>query len=93
MNGHPIQFDDKFISSNIFIHEVKVYNEIQNEKKILLFDLRKKEDYNKCHLDFSINIPYNEYDEDFFKLFDSKKIKYISDNLCQDDELKGMLPK
>jgi hypothetical protein len=89
----PAKFDDKFLSSIHFINEVKVYNEVQNEKKVLIFDLRKKTDYEKCHLDFSINIPYNEYDEDFMKIFNLKKIKIIQDTICTSEELKEMISR
>jgi hypothetical protein len=71
--------DNIYSSNNItFIHEVKVFNEIQNDKKVLIFDLRKKEDYEVSHLENSINIPYDEYEEIFFKSINEKLLSELT---------------
>ncbi len=72
------KYDQKFLDCILFIHEVKIFNEIQNKRKILIFDLRKKDEYHKCYLDESINIPYNEYDYEFFETFKENKISELA---------------
>jgi rhodanese-related sulfurtransferase len=89
MNDSNHQFDEKFLNSINFIHEVKIYNEIQNDQKILIFDLRKREDFDKSHLDLSVNIPHNEFEENFFENIDEKiisemtKDKTLSENILK----------
>jgi hypothetical protein len=73
-------FDQSFLKSIFFIHEVKIFNEIQNKKKIIIFDLRKRDEYNKCFLEGSINIPYNEYDYEFFETFNESTISGMTSN-------------
>jgi rhodanese-related sulfurtransferase len=83
------KFDENFLNSINFIHEVKVYNEIQNDRKVILFDLRKQEDFKKHNLDQSINIPFNEFEESFFETIDEKAIS----ELTQDQELRNNILK
>jgi hypothetical protein len=88
--NHSIKlFDENLINSINFIHEVKVYNEIQNEKKILIFDLRKREDFDRNHLDLSVNIPFDEFDYSFFENIDENKIS----ELTEDKEIKSNVLK
>jgi len=82
-------FSLQFLQSINFIHEVKIFNEIQNNKKILIFDFRKKEDFIRFKLDNSLNLPYDEYDKDVFKVFHQNKLIEIAKN----EELKDMLKK
>jgi hypothetical protein len=73
--------DNIYFSSSItFIHDTKVFNEIQNDKKILIFDLRKKDEYEINHLENSINIPYNEYELTFFSAVNEKLLSQLADN-------------
>lgn len=81
--------DPKFLYSINFIHEVKIYNEIQNNKKILIFDLRKRQDFKEAYLDYSINLPYDEHDEEFYDSFSEKKIAEYAGS----KELKEMVAK
>ena len=76
-----------FLNNVNFIHEVKIYNEIQNHKKILIFDLRKREIFKNSNLIYSINIPYDEYDKQFFIKFEECKYSKLTKNL----DLKEMI--
>lgn len=89
MDNKNVEFTENFINSINFIHEVKIYNEIQNSGKILVFDLRSRADFDKSHLENSINIPLDEFDFEFFEKFDENKIA----NLVTDDTVKSMVLK
>ncbi len=67
--------EDKLNEIN-FIHEVKIFNELQNHKRILIFDLRTSEQFTNTHLEYAINIPYNLTNEDMFSSFE--EAKYVS---------------
>jgi hypothetical protein len=70
------------------MHEVKIFNEIQNNKKILIFDLRTVEEYKANHIDLSINIPYNEHDNNFFETICDKKFNLVKDQYMNNREVK-----
>jgi hypothetical protein len=80
-----VQFDSNFINTLKYIHEIKIFNEIQNQSKILIFDFRKRSEYEARHLDLSINIPYDESDTDFFETFCESKIKLLCENFTHSD--------
>lgn len=82
-------FPHSFLLNINFIHEVKIFNEIQNNKKILIFDFRTKEDYNRTSLYYSINIPYNEHDKNNLKVFNVDKMM----ELASKEEIKEMVRK
>lgn len=82
-------FEEKFLSSINYINESKIYNEFQNNKKIIIFDLRKKEDFEKYHLDCSINLPYDILDLGFFQSIDENKLS----GYATSDEMKANLKK
>jgi len=84
-----LHFDSDFLFNINFIHEVKIYNELQNNKKILIFDLRKKEEKEFWSLDYTINIPYDEHSDDFFSIFEVENFIKKTDN----HEVKEMLYK
>jgi CRISPR/Cas system CSM-associated protein Csm2 small subunit len=79
--------DESFLERMYFIHDVKIFNEMQNQKKILIIDLRSRDEFNKCHLGESINIPYNEHGEDFFKTFDEN----IISEMTNENELRNKI--
>jgi hypothetical protein len=91
--GTHHQFEDKFMSSINFIHEVKIFNEFQNDKKILIFDFRSREEYENRHMDSSVNIPIEEYSQDFFSCLDEQKITLIADTCTKDPEVKEMVKR
>jgi rhodanese-related sulfurtransferase len=72
-----------------FINETKIFNEIQNNNKILVFDLRSKSDYEKMSLPDSVNLPFDEKPHEFFENF----IGNISPELSDDTAVKDMLCK
>ena len=74
-----------------FINEVKIHNEIQNHKKILIFDLRSQKEFSESSLPYSLNIPFKDYSENFFKNF-SKNILNFQLN-GKEDDLKEMILK
>jgi hypothetical protein len=82
-------FNIDFLMNINFIHEVKIFNEIQNNKRILIFDLRKKEEFKKCKLSFSLNIPFNEYSPSDFEKLD---IDFLSQK-AEDMDVKDMIKK
>jgi len=86
-------FDEKFIKSVNIINEVKIFNELQNYKKIIFFDFRNVADYNLNHLQHTIHLPFTEFEFDFFENLNEEKIKFIGNKLIQCDELKEMLKK
>jgi rhodanese-related sulfurtransferase len=81
-------FEIKFLKSLNLIHEVKIYNEIQNNKKIIIIDLRTRSEYENCKIDFSVNLPYDELDVDFFSNFDEN---IIIEKFTENEELRKML--
>ena len=89
MESSISEFESNFLLDINFIHEVKIFNEIQNNKKILIFDLRKREDYLNSNLKFSINLPYDEHSHEIYKNFDEE----ILCTFTQDSEVKEMLRK
>ena len=66
---------------------------IQNYKKLIIFDFRKREDFNINHIHNSINIPFNEFDFKFFETIDDQKLCYLCNNFVKCDELKCMLKR
>lgn len=72
-----------------FINETKIFNEIQNNKKILVFDLRSKNDFSKKSLPNSVNLPFEEKPIEFFEDF----IINISPDMSEDLCIKDMLCK
>jgi hypothetical protein len=76
------KFDQSFLEKVHMIHDVKIFNELQNQKKIIIFDLRNRDEYNNCYLDESVNLPFDEYPEQFFDNFDEK---IISEKVYQND--------
>jgi hypothetical protein len=85
--------DTIFLKSIKLINEVKIFNEIQNYKKLIIFDFRKREDFNINHIHNSINIPFNEFDFKFFETIDDQKLCYLCNNFVKCDELKCMLKR
>jgi len=83
------KFEETFLKNVNFIHDVKIFNEIQNYKKILIFDFRKKEEFDECHLNLSINIPYNKFDYSFFESIQETELANLTDDL----ELKNNVLK
>jgi rhodanese-related sulfurtransferase len=86
-NSVNINPKEELLAKINFIHEVKIYNEIQNHKKIIIFDLRQRDQYQKAHVQFSINIPFNEYDAQFYINFSEKKYADLTDS----EDLKEMI--
>ena len=70
-------FDDNFLNCIRYIHEVRIFNEIQNSKKILIFDFRNREEYFMQNLGLSLNIPFDEHDFEFYQALDDKKIAVL----------------
>jgi hypothetical protein len=87
MENKSTEPKEEILSKINFIHEVKVYNELQNHKQILIFDLRSKESYINSHLHFAINIPYTDYDSTFFANFNEE----VYSELTTNDEIKAMV--
>lgn len=82
------QFDDNFFRNLKYIHEIKIFNEIQNNKKILIFDFRKREEFVASHIELSVNIPHNEYDHDFFESLCDNKIKTLCEDFTECEEVR-----
>jgi len=72
-----------------FINETKIFNEIQNHKAVLIFDLRTRSDFLLRSLPNSLNLPFDENKDEFFENF----INNIHHNLTDDQILKEMLRK
>jgi len=72
-----------------FINETTIFNEIQNNKKILIFDLRSKSDFEKMCLPNSVNLPFDEKPIEFFENF----ISHINPDLSEDPSVQEMLYK
>jgi hypothetical protein len=70
-----------------FIHEVKIYNELQNHHKILIFDLRDRDLFTNSHICYALNIPQNEHSVDFYT---NPEIESHS-AFTTSDELKSIL--
>jgi hypothetical protein len=85
--------DTKLIKSLKLINEVKIFNEIQNYKKLIIFDFRKREDFQVNHIEHSIHIPFNEFDFQFFENVDDQKLCYLCNNFVKCEELKTMLKR
>lgn len=85
------RFDDFHYNNLNLINEVKIYNEMQNQNKILIFDLRKREDYIKSHVEYSINIPYDQHDEETFSCVE--KIKKVTEIYTDLPKAREMLEK
>lgn len=83
------KFDPSFLLNINFIHEVKIFNELQNNKKILIFDLRKKEEYILANLDFSINLPFDQHENHLFDNFNETKLAEMTNS----KDLKEMIKK
>lgn len=80
----------KINQNNIhFINEVKVFNEIQNNKKIIILDLRSKSDFDKLSLPLALNLPYDELDYSFFQQFDENEVAKFTEDI----ELKNKVFK
>ncbi len=84
-----LEFKEDFLINVNYIHEVKIFNEIQNNKKILIFDLRTKEEFKESYLEFSINLPYDELSDDVLVKFDENKISEYATS----KELKEMVKR
>lgn len=72
-----------------YINETKIFNEIQNNKKILVLDLRSRNDYAKMSLPNSVNLPFDEKPNEFFENF----ISFISPDFSEDPIIREMLCK
>ncbi len=74
-----------------YISDVKLYNEIQNDKKILILDLRSREEYAAGHIALSFNIPFDEYDYEFFQSWcnNSSVLENKTDDTCIKLRLKN----
>lgn len=88
MNGNSYDFselfNDKFFKSINFIDETKIFNELQNNKKILIFDFRPKSLFKQNHLENSINLPIDEIEVESLNEFDDQSLtKYTEDNVCK----------
>lgn len=88
--NHLYSFDENFLYNIKYIHEVRIFNEIQNNKKILIFDFRTKDEYFKSKLGLSINIPYDEHNYDFYENFNDKKVACLIEQYtgCSDVKLR-----
>jgi hypothetical protein len=78
---------EEILSKINFIHEVKIYNELQNHKKILIFDLRPKESYQNSHVHFALNIPHNEHDSLIYSNFNEDTYSELTDF----EEIRAMI--
>ena len=72
-----------------FINGVKIHNEIQNNRKILVFDLRCQKEFSEKSLPNSLNIPYNQYPKSFFENFSENILNFALENI--EDDLKEMI--
>jgi hypothetical protein len=77
-------FEPSFLKNLKFINEVKIFNEIQNSKKIIIFDLRSKEEFISHHLELSVNITYNENNFDFFENISKGNLDSKFNNVCEE---------
>jgi hypothetical protein len=84
-------FDENFLNNIKYIHEVRIFNEIQNNKKILIFDFRRKDEYFKTNLGLSLNIPYDEHTYDFYQNFNEKKVATLVEQYTGCHEVKQRL--
>jgi hypothetical protein len=80
--------EDKLNELN-FINEVKIFNELQNHKRILIFDLRSIDQFTHTHLEHAINIPFNSTDDDTFSKFEGAKYAMFADS----EEAKLMIER
>ncbi len=72
------EFTEEILNEINFIHEVKIFNELQNHKRILILDIRTSDEFKNTHLEYAINIPYNLNEETF--IFDEKRFADYADN-------------
>jgi hypothetical protein len=77
-------FDPSFLKNLKFINEVKIFNEIQNSKKIIIFDLRSKEEFTSHYLELSLNIAYNENNPEFFENICKGNLDLKFSNVCEE---------
>ncbi len=73
MNGNSYDFQEifnqTFFKKVNFINENKIFNELQNNRKILVLDFRSRSEFNEGHCDNSINIPSDEVEiENLFNM-------------------------
>lgn len=64
MNGNSYDFQEifnqNFLKKVNFVNENKIFNELQNSRKILIFDFRSRIEFKESHCENSINIPHDE---------------------------------
>ena len=73
-------FDKKTIKSLHFINEIKIFNEIQNSKEVLIFDFRTVLSFRNAYIPHSLNIPYNSFELDFFQNYNIEKLLELTEN-------------
>ena len=82
MNGNNYDFTElfnqKFFKTLNYIDETKIFNELQNNKKILIFDFRSRIEYEQSHLENSLNIPIDEIDVERLNSFDENFLVMFS---------------
>lgn len=78
MNGNSYDFQElykePFQKKLNFITETKIFNELQNNKKIVIFDFRPRKQYEESHCENSINIPIDEIEVDSLSSFNEKAL-------------------
>lgn len=74
-----------------FINDVRIHNEIQNNRRILVFDLREPKEFQNNCLPNSLNIPYSDYEFNFFKNFTEKVSNF--EFKSEESELKEMIKR
>ena len=88
MKEGKVCFNEIFFNSIKYIHEVKIFNEIQNNKKIIIFDFRNREEYLSNHLDLSLNIPFDEHELDYYETLFDKKLNITDQKYIDSEEVK-----
>ena len=93
MNGNCYDyqelFNENFFKKVNFINETKIFNELQNSKKILIFDFRPKAEFLYKHFENSLNLPIDEIDVDCLMKFDENELKKYTD----DNYIKSLVSK
>jgi len=94
MNGKYYDFKDLFsecLKSKLnFLNETKIFNELQNHKKIIIFDFRTRSQFAAYHLENSINLPVDEVSvEDLEKVDENTLLSYSHNK----EEAKPLLSK
>jgi rhodanese-related sulfurtransferase len=91
MNGNSYNFqelyNEKFLNKLNFLNETKIFNELQNNKKIIVFDLRSRNEYEIYHCENSINVPIEEIEIENISTFNEQFLSQFT----KDDSYKTCL--